>query len=544
MDNASDNGYNRRKFLEFMGWGTAGIVLLPGVLSACATKESDGSESVSKQEPFVLKGIDPSTADEVVLAEGLTAYVLIKWGDEMAEGVNFGFNNDFTCFVPKFGNDDGILWVNHEYVDPKYIHGRKKWRDGRTKEEVDKEIPQVGGSLTRIRKEQGKWTIVKGDVHNRLVNGTVKIPFNWHEPIAGSDFAIGTLANCSGGLTPWGNILTCEENYDSYYGEVSFAAGNRILDTSGGYGWHKYYPERMPEHYGWVVEVNPNTGEAQKHVALGRFAHECCTLKRLKDGRIVAYSGDDANDEHLYKFISAKPDSLKEGILYVANLEKGEWIPLVWADNPDLQKSFASQTELLIRVREAAKIVGATPLDRPEDIEIDPETGSVLVALTNNTPKENYHGSILRIDEHNNDHSSLLFKHDTLLAGGEETGFACPDNMAFDSAGNLWFTSDISGSEMYKGPYEAFGNNGLFVVPRKGAQAGQVVQVASAPVHAEFTGPWFAPDGKTLFLSVQHPGEYSKDPLNPDSHWPDGGTSMPRSAVICIEGPALQALLG
>jgi uncharacterized protein len=543
MDQIKLNEYSRRRFLEFLGWGTAGVVLLPGMLSACSTEGNEAATiSAEAKEPFQLKGIAPSTEDAVILAEGLSSYVLIKWGDETVDGVHFGFNNDFTCFVPVNGNDDGILWVNHEYVDPKFIHGRKKWRDNRTKQEVDKEIPQVGGSLQRIRRENGKWTLVKNDAYNRLVNGTVAIPFNWHEPVGEATEAIGTLANCSGGYTPWGSILTCEENYDSYYGEVNFENGKRNLKT-GGYNWQQFYPERKPEHYGWVVEVNPKTGEAKKHVALGRFAHECCTLQRLPDGRIVAYSGDDANDEHLYKFVSSKPDSLRDGTLYVANLEKGEWIPLVWEENPVLKVAFSGQTEMLIRVREAAKLVGATPLDRPEDIEIDPETGAVLVALTNNTPKENYHGSILRINENANNHASLKFTHDTLLAGGEETGFACPDNMAFDAAGNLWFTSDISGSEMYKGPYETFGNNGLFVVPRKGAQAGMVVQVASAPVHAEFTGPWFSPDGKTLFLSVQHPGEYSKDPLNPDSHWPDGGDAMPRSAVICIEGPLLEQLL-
>ena len=119
-----------------------------------------------------------------------------------------------------------------------------------------------------------------------------------------------------------------------------------------------------------------------------------------------------------------------------------------------------------------------------------------MVSLTNNTTVKNYYGSILKIVEDNNDHAALTFQSDTYLAGGEETGFACPDNMAFDLAGNLWFTSDISGSKMNKEPYKAFKNNGLFLVPRSGDQAGQVIQMASAPADAELTGPWFAPDGK------------------------------------------------
>ncbi len=336
-------------------------------------------------------------------------------------------------------------------------------------------------------------------------------------------------------------MLTCEENYDSFYGEAKYGAQGRVREQ-GSYLWEKFFPKHEPEHYGWVVEIDPTTGAAQKHVALGRFAHECCTIAELPDKRIVAYSGDDANDECLYKFVSSAPRSLKEGILYVANLEEGKWVPLDWGSSAILQQHFKNQTDVLVRAREAAKHVGGTVLDRPEDIEIDPETGAVLVTLTNNIPKENYHGSILKIEETDGKHDALTFSHSTFLAGGEETGFACPDNMSFDRAGNLWFTSDISGSKIWEGPYASFGNNGLFVVPRKGPQAGEVIQIASAPVHAELTGPWFSPDGKTLFLSVQHPGENSESLSNLSSNWPEGGQAIPKPSVVCIEGELLEKI--
>ena len=245
-------------------------------------------------------------------------------------------------------------------------------------------------------------------------------------------------------------------------------------------GWTNFF-DNPPEHYGWVVEVDPQTGKAQKHIALGRCAHECATVKELADGRLVVYTGDDAVNQCLYKFISDKPGSLSEGTLYVASLTFGKWIPIQYQDSKVLQKFFKNQTEVLIRLREAAKYLGGTPLDRPEDIEIDPINGNVLVSLTNNSTVKNYYGSILKIVEDGNDHSSLTFQAETFLAGGEATGFACPDNMAFDRAGNLWFTSDISGSLMNKDPYKAFKNNGLFFVPRSGPQAGQVIQMASAP---------------------------------------------------------------
>jgi secreted PhoX family phosphatase len=182
-------------------------------------------------------------------------------------------------------------------------------------------------------------------------------------------------------------------------------------------------------------------------------------------------------------------------------------------------------------------------LDRPEDIEIDPLTGHVLVSLTNNFPKGNYHGSILKIREKENDHFSLEFEHETFLAGGEETGFTCPDNMAFDPKGNLWLTSDIPGSLIGSNKFGSFGNNGLYYVPSKGSDAGKVIQMASAPVDAELTGPTFTPDGKTLFLSIQHPGERTTDVNDCTSNWPDGGKAIPKPSVVAIQGPLLERIV-
>ena len=525
----------RRTFIEFLGKGTAGFILVPGLFAGCRQK------TVSPLAPASdIAALQPTTIDELQLAEGLDYQVLIRWGDPINESETFGFNNDFTCFLPFDAEhpDEGILWVNHEYVDARFVSG---W-DGinpKSREQVTTEQLAVGGSLLHIKKVNGNWALVPNDPLNRRVSGRTPIPFDWDEPIKGSRQAIGTLANCSGGFTPWGTILTCEENYDQFYGENDLVTG-KPLEIATNEGWHQWdaFP---PEHYGWVVEVNPQTGEAVKHIGLGRMAHECATVQELKDGRLVVYTGDDTNDEHLYKFISSKPGSLKEGTLYVANIEKGNWEPLVY-DRPQLQSTFSDQTDLLIRTRLASKLVGATPLDRPEDIEIDPVTGHVLIALTNNLPKENYFGSILKVMEEGGDHAALRFTTETFLTGGPETGFACPDNMAFDPQGNLWFTSDISGSKINKGVYTPFGNNGLYLVPRTGEQAGMVIQVASAPVHAELTGPWFAPDGKTLFLSVQHPGEYSVSMDKLSSHWPDGGESIPRPSVIVISGELLDRI--
>ena len=207
--------------------------------------------------------------------------------------------------------------------------------------------------------------------------------FNWNHPIKGADTAIGTHSNCSGGITPWNTFITCEENYQDVFGETIYDQNNIPTKVPSAYGWERFY-DYPPEHYGWVVEIDPKTGEAQKHVALGRFSHECCTLFELEDKRVVAYSGDDKNSEHLYKFISSEPGSLKEGTLYVADTVNGKWLPLDWEKQAILKSRFKDQTEVLNRVREAAKLLGATELNRPEDIEIDPVSGDVFISLTNN----------------------------------------------------------------------------------------------------------------------------------------------------------------
>ena len=518
----------RRTFLEFLGIGAA-TALTSQFVSA------QNSAYFSK-----LKAIAPSELDELALTEGLSYEVLIKWGDAISKKDTFGFNNDYTAFIPMDKNNpnDGLLWVNHEYVDPRFVSGFTEADvTQKKKKQVDKEMYNVGGSIIRVKKLEGKWQVVKDDPYNRRITAKTKIPFNWPKTILGSKSAMGTLANCSGGITPWGTILTAEENYDVFYGERNTKTGERML-SSYDMGWYRFY-QNQPEHYGWIVEVDPKTGKCQKHVALGRCAHECATVKQLEDDRLVVYTGDDSVNQFIYKFISSKPGSLSEGTLYVANTLMGKWISLKYEDQPVLQKMFKNQTDVLINLRRAARYLGATPQDRPEDIEINPANGDVLVALTNNSTKKNYLGSILKIVEKDGRHDALEFKAETFLAGGEENLFACPDNLAFDPKGNLWFTSDISGSSMNredKPVYLPYKNNSLFVVPKEGPNAGKPIRVANAPTHAEFTGPFFAPDGKSLFLSVQHPGEYSESLENLSSHWPEGGGAKPKPSVVVIYG--------
>lgn len=549
--------YDRRKFVSFLGKASIGALVLPPFLSSCGNNSTPhrsvtipDSATFDRLKKVALKHLEASSKDDLILTENLNYQVVLKWGDPITDYDRFGFNNDFTCFIPldKTNPKDGLLWVNHEYINPLFVsefnfHEHENPLEHRTKEQVDLEMYNVGGSIVRIVEKDGQWQMVHNDLHNRRITAHTPIPFNWDSQIMGKSEAIGTHSNCSGGITPWNTFITCEENYQDAFGEIVYDENNAATHIPGRYGWEQFY-NYPPEHYGWVVEVDPKDGTAQKHVALGRFAHECCTLYELDNKCIVAYSGDDKNDEHLYKFVSSKPGSLKEGTLYVANTITGRWLSLDWETQPILKANFTDQTEVLIRARKAAKLLGATPLNRPEDIEIDPITGDIFISLTNNKGKDDYHGSILKIQESNGQFDSTTFDASTYKAGGEDNGFSCPDNLAFDFSGNLWITTDMSGNAMNNEdqPYMPFKNNSLFVIPRYGDDAGKVIRVASAPRDAEFTGPWFAPDEETLFLSVQHPGELSSDINHLTSNWPNDESGIPKPAVVAIKGDLIQKL--
>lgn len=552
--NMYNKKYSRKKFISFLGKVTLGVTVIPPFLTSCGNTSTPiklgglSNVKLERLKTLSLEGLTSTDEDDLVLTKGLDYHTIIKWNDKISNKDTFGFNCDFTCFIPldPKNPNDGLLWVNHEYINTLFVSGYnyRNPKQSRTKQQVDKEMYNVGGSIVRIRKENGKWEIVHNDPHNRRITAKTPIKFNWDKPIKGKTAAIGTLANCSGGITPWNTFLTCEENYDEFYGDIEYDENNNPTKIpSYGYGWDNFY-DYPSEHYGWVVEIDPKLGMAKKHIALGRFAHECCTLFQLNDNRVVAYTADDKNDEHLYKFVSSKPNSLKEGTLYVADIQNGKWLALDWKNQAKLKSKFKDQTEVLIRAREASKLLGATELNRPEDIEIDPITGNIFVSLTNNKPKGDYHGSILKIEEKNGAFDSLTFHASAYISGGEESGFSCPDNLAFDFSGNLWLTSDMSGSSMNKidSPYMPFKNNSLFVIPRHGNEAGKVIRVASAPRDAELTGPWFAPDGKSLFLSVQHPGEQTTNLNNPTSKWPFDEDNIPKPSVVAITGDLIEKM--
>lgn len=480
--------------------------------------------------------IRPSTQDELILPRGYKYDIVASWGEDLGNGEKFGYNNDFTCY---FGNNpnEGLLWVNHEYIGHLsiFVNGYKEEPGTkRTAKQIAIEKYNLGGSVIHILKGAGgNWSIVKGSKYNRRITGNTPInltgPAKGDAAVGGVTNVIGTFANCSGGKTLWNTAFSGEENYEGIVKDWSESPE---------------VPPLNPTHYGWVVEVDPYdpTSTPKKHTMLGRFAHENAVMTLGKTGRLVVYTGDDTNDQCVYKFVSDgvyKPELgkqnsrlLENGTLYVADMGSNKWIPLDLNKTPKLKDNYKTQGELLVNTREAAKLAGGTPLDRPEDIEIHPQDGSVFIAFTNNLKHGNYYGQIYRLVEGDNNHESTSFVYEIFVSGGPQSGFACPDNLMFDQSGNLWVCTDISSDKTNQGAYRPFKNNGLFMIPTEGPNRGKAIQFASAPVQAELTGTWLAPGGETLFMSVQHPGEESKDVNSPTSRWPYG--DIPRPSVVAI----------
>jgi len=481
--------------------------------------------------------ISPASTDDLILPPGYVYDIVIRCGDLLGskgpQGLEFfGDDNDFIAFFPS--SDHATLIVNHESVNA--VHrldgARKLTRD----EWIRAEKLHVGLSKIRIEKKNGVWKYAPSKLNQRVTASYPKIEMTG--PVS-SEFTsvVGSLANCSGGVTPWGTALSCEENFDEY----------NLSVKKGGHGWADVASQAIDErHCGWVVEWDPDgTIPLKKHSALGRFAHEAASVRIGASGKVVVYLGDDGEGRCLYKFVSEKPlqekmtrqeksSLLHTGVLWVADFKKLEWLALDINRNPNLKANgFKSQSDILMRCREAAEGVGGTPLDRPEGSAISPTDGSLYLSLSNHKKIGNFHGQIIRVIERGDDAESLAFQFETFLVGGSESSLSCPDNITFDPKGGFWASCDISSGSISKKPYAEFENNGFFYIPLSGKGMGHAYQFASAPIGAELTGPRFTPEGDTLFLSVQHPGEGSPvDKLS--SHWPDGKQSIPLSAVVSI----------
>jgi secreted PhoX family phosphatase len=528
---------------------TAAAVALPLTISE-AEAVNNGAPSavdpraVKPQTVPPFRAIPTGNADALTLPAGFRYQVLAPWGEVFTDaGREIGFNHDYVGFFPidmlegGQSSTDALLTINHEYVNALFVGGDTK---NRTPGQIKAEMEAMGVSVVRVRKEGGKWAIVP-DPRNRRIDALTDIeltgPARGSAAVKGATMVKGTIGNCSGGQTPWGTLLTCEENVDGY------------TKAWAGSGY-----EAM--HQGWVTEIDPFDPKStpKKRTAMGRFRHENVAVTVAADGRVVGYMGDDMQDSCVYKFVSrgkynpndraANLKLLEEGDLYVANFGNGTWVLLDFDRNKKLQEAkgadgkplFANQADVLADARASALAVGGTPVDRPEDIEIHPRTGEVYVALTNNSKHGNYFGQIIKFREAKDDWTAQTFLWEVFAVGGPQSGFASPDNLVFDPYGNLWMVTD--NSDLSTNPIKGFhGNNAMFFFPTEGTNAGKAYRFAIGPVDAEMTGPVWSPDGKTLFLAIQHPGEDSESLDKLRSNFAaKPGTNVPRPTLVAIEG--------
>ena len=575
--------------------------------------------------------LDPNVPD--LDASGISAGILEQSGAAEMQAKQFGYNCDAVEFFSLRGNasNRGLLCVNHEYtIETLLFPTLLQMGDIETFVQQFPEAVAVGQanhgvSVVEVQLIDGKWEYLKDSPFNRRLTANSEMRLTG--PAAGHSLlqtaadltgtkVLGTLNNCSAGRTPWGTYLTAEENFDQYFGnyaayEASPDADPRVIEFhrriplpggTSGRAWEmvdrRFDVARHPTEpfrHGWVVEVDPFNPNSvpKKRTALGRFKHECATAIEAISGPLVVYSGDDARMEYIFKFVTRdavsdgredNEDLLDNGTLYAARLNddgSGEWLPLDWDIQPVLQENFAGQAEVLINARAAADLLGATPMDRPEDVEANPVTRKVYVACTNNTRRTqeaatanfqgrelsslpdvknprgpNRWGHIVEITEAFDDNASTTFEweifmlcgdpkaengqfltnlEDLALPAGQDVtyyaGYAqiedlapmgSPDNINFDNLGNLWIVTD--------GSQPLGTNNGTWAVPTYGENRGKLRQFMSGPRDCEVCGCEFTPDGQTLFLTIQHPGDGG--PLTaPTSYWPDGVLTDPAAQL-------------
>lgn len=592
FDRVVEAHLSRRGFMS-------GLVALGSGAAAMGLGLGGAGRAEAATDRFPFTPIAAQTDGTVHVPEGYSWEVLARWGDPLfsdapafdnatgggAAGSDriFGENTDGMELF-SIGNHQ-VIAVNHEYANRDVNLPQREGGVPDNADDVTKLQNLQGVAVFEVAKGDAGWEVVLDSPFNRRI--THLTPIRISGPAAGHEMlrteadpegklALGTFNNCGAGRTPWGTFLTCEENFNGYFGASDEAhempedfQRYGISHDGWGYDYHKHDARfdvvttpNEPRRAGYVVEIDPADPNSVpvKRTGLGRFKHENAAVVLAADGRVVVYMGDDERGEFLYKFVSDgvyapgadTEELLDEGTLYAARFlddGRGEWLSLTE------ETTGMSQAEIAILTRMAGSKAGATTMDRPEWVAVNPNAVEAYCALTNNknrgikpnaggdeTPvggpnprAENNYGQIVRWRPDADDHAALGFDwdlyvmagnpdvHDDARKGSENvhTGnlFNAPDGMMFDSTGLLWIQTD--GKDNNEGDFAGMGNNQMLVGD---PVTGRIERFLTGPYGAEVTGLAWSADRRTMFVGIQHP----------DAPFPDGEGRLPRSAVIAV----------
>ncbi|MDO8278197.1 MAG: PhoX family phosphatase [Burkholderiaceae bacterium] len=692
------------------GAGGFGAALLGGIgISACGGGDAATPVPTPPAEQLLgFAAVPKSLADTVAVPVGYSASVLYALGDPLT-ATTPAFKNDGTDsdFETRAGDhhdgmewfglgadgkpstlsaDRGLLAINHEATTDQTLSSFFLHANGgtttlpRPASEVDKEVAIHGVSVVEVRKAAGKWEYVKDSSFNRRLTPLTDVEIAG--PARGNALLVtkysatgtktrGTLNNCGTGKTPWGTLLTGEENWFGYFtrtaaddaarsNDKSVTALNRYGRTQGAasrHGWEtggsddKYarwniskqgssadgsddYRNEM-NGMGYIVEIDAydKTKLARKRTALGRMAKESAAFGVPAAGQPLAvYMGDDARNEYMYKFVStatwsaadANPSDrmatgdkyLDSGKLYVAKFNAdgtGQWLELSMSNSTVTGYAtyrFADLADICVNTRLAADAVGATKMDRPEWCGVNPANGEVYFTLTNNSNRRvdptgssqlapdaanprvytdmkgttaqagNPNGHLLRMREGTGAAAATTFTWDIYLFAAEagadkaminisgltaDQDMSSPDGLVFSpNTGICWIQTDdgaytdVTNCMMLAAVPGRVGDGGKKTLSYTRSAGGTLsvdTQVGKAPAAdtlkrflvgpagCEITGLTETPDGKAMFINIQHPGETTSqanlaDPGKYTSQWPSnagyGAGKRPRSATIVI----------
>lgn len=602
FDRVVESALSRRGFLGgVLAFGSAAAAMgtVGNLMSSTAALAQDTSSR------FQFKPVPIATDHTVHVPEGYTWKPLAKWGEPLFSGVPdldpekavsvehsdkvFGENTDGMELFVIGGHQ--VIAVNHEYVNPEINLPHAPEGVPQSADDVKILQHMQGVTVMEVAEGENGWHIVVDSPFNRRIHHNT--PMKLSGPAAGSDLvktdadpsgteSLGTFNNCGAGKTPWGTYLTCEENFNGYFGSTN--AEFKLPDDYKRYGIsaetryaYEKFDERFdvskhpnePRRAGYVVEIDPSDASSTpvKRTALGRIKHENAACVIARDGRVVVYMGDDERGEFLYKYVSNgiyvpggdTSKLLDEGTLFVAKFAEdgtGEWLALT------PETTGMKMDEICVFTRQAASKVGATTMDRPEWVATNPVAIEAYCALTNNSrrgevkdgklrtnaggdplevnavnPREkNNYGQIVRWFPANEDHADAAFKWDLFCMAGnpavhkdayagssninEGNMFNSPDGMMFDTTGLLWIQTD--GEDSNEGDYAGQGNNQMLAGD---PVTGRIERFLTAPKGSEVTGMTWSSDKRTHFVGIQHP----------DAPFPDGEGKLPRSAIVAVK---------